>query len=202
MSSRPHRRVKASTIRSKSRNKKLIVFGVLAAIIVLVSVFFLLGQAGLFSAGGTKVLLQTSMGDITIKLRNDMPLTTRNFVTLVQSGVYDGTIFHRVIKDFMIQGGAVNESIPSILDEFGANNHNTRGTVAMAKTSQPNSASSQFFINVVDNSNRYETFDTTYSVFGDVTSGMDVVDAIAYLPVGENDRPLMDVTVTKATVLP
>jgi cyclophilin family peptidyl-prolyl cis-trans isomerase len=105
----------------------------------------------------------------------------------------------------MIQGGQINSSWPSIQDEFGSNNHNVRGTIAMAKTSEPNSASSQFFINVVDNSN--PSFDSTYSVFGDVTQGMDVVDAISQVPVipdpntGENSRPAQDVTIITAQLL-
>jgi cyclophilin family peptidyl-prolyl cis-trans isomerase len=102
----------------------------------------------------------------------------------------------------MIQGGMMNSSIPTIADEFGNNNHNIKGTVAMAKTSQPNSATSQFFINVVDNSNRYATFDTTYSVFGDVIQGMDVAEAISLVQRDSNDKPLIDVQIIKAEILP
>jgi peptidylprolyl isomerase len=148
------------------------------------------------------------MGDIVIQLRDDMPITTGNFKNLVQQGKYDGTIFHRVIAGFMIQGGQINSSWPSIKDEFSSNNHNVRGTIAMAKTNQPNSATSQFFINVVDNSNRYASFDSTYSVFGDVIGeGMDVVDAISKVPVvadpitGEQSRPAQDVILIKAELI-
>jgi cyclophilin family peptidyl-prolyl cis-trans isomerase len=163
------------------------------------------GSSGPTVLSKNTVLLSTSMGSITIQLRDDMPITTTNFKNLVQQGKYDGTIFHRVIAGFMIQGGQLNSSWPSIQDEFGSNNHNVRGTIAMAKTSEPNSASSQFFINVVDNSN--PSFDSTYSVFGDVTQGMDVVDAISQVPVipdpntGENSRPAQDVTIITAQLL-
>ncbi|MCW4045678.1 MAG: peptidylprolyl isomerase [Candidatus Bathyarchaeota archaeon] len=160
-----------------------------------------------FIPNKNKVLLTTSRGEITIQLRDDMPITAGNFKNLVQQGKLDGTIFHRVVAGFMIQGGQINSSWSSIQDEFGSNNHNTRGTIAMAKTNQPNSATSQFFINVVDNSNRYATFDTTYSVFGDVISGMDVVDAIAQVPVvtdplsGEHSKPAQDVILIKAQLI-
>ncbi|MCZ2808391.1 MAG: peptidylprolyl isomerase, partial [Candidatus Bathyarchaeota archaeon] len=134
-----------------------------------------------------KVLLTTSMGDILIELRDDMPITTGNFKKLVQQGVYDGTIFHRVIADFMIQGGDPtgtgygDPSIPNIQDEFTNNNKNERGTIAMANTGAPNSGSSQFFINVVDNSD--PDFDSNYPVFGKVIEGMTVVDQITKVEV-------------------
>jgi peptidylprolyl isomerase len=155
-----------------------------------------------------KVLLQTSMGDITILLRDDKPNTSGNFKKLVQGGTYDGTIFHRVIADFMIQGGdptgtgTGDPSIATIPDEIGANNTNVRGTIAMANTGQPNSASSQFFINVVDNNNRYAEFDSSYTVFGYVINGMDVADAISNVATDTNDKPLTDVTIIKAEILP
>jgi peptidylprolyl isomerase len=155
-----------------------------------------------------KVLLQTSMGDITILLRDDKPNTSGNFKKLVQEGTYDGTIFHRVIADFMIQGGdptgtgTGDPSIATIPDEIGANNTNVRGTIAMANTGQPNSASSQFFINVVDNNNRYAEFDSSYTVFGYVINGMDVADAISNVATDTNDKPLTDVTIIKAEILP
>ena len=159
------------------------------------------GSGGSSSPSKNKVLLFTSMGNITIQLRDDMPITTGNFKNLVQQGKYDGTTFHRIIADFMIQGGQINSSWPSIQDEFGSNNHNVNGTIAMAKTNQSNSASSQFFINVVDNSNRYATFDTTYSVFGDVIQGMDVADAISKVATDQNGNPLQSVTLIKAELI-
>jgi peptidylprolyl isomerase len=162
--------------------------------------------------GGTKVLLQTSMGDITIVLRNDKPITTSNFERLVEHGTYDNTIFHRVITGFMIQGGDPtgtglgDQSIPNIQDEIGNSNHNYNGTIAMANTGAPNSASSQFFINVADN-NRivYQDgtpFDASYTVFGKVLSGMDVVMAISRVPTNSGDKPLSNVTITRASIIP
>ena len=163
--------------------------------------------------GGTKVLLQTSVGNITLQLRNDKPITTGNFINIVNHGWYDGTPFHRVIAGFMIQGGGISQSIPPIADEVGSNNHNTAYTITMAKTSQPNSATSEFFINVADNSHiTYQdgtTFDGTYSVFGKVIDGQNVVDAIANAPVianpnmqNEMSNPVNPVTITKASIVP
>ena len=144
------------------------------------------------------------MGNIIIQMRNDKPITTQNFVNLVKEGFYDGTIFHRVIAGFMIQGGE-NQTInvPTIADEIGNDNVNYNGTIAMANTGQPNSASSQFFINVADNNNLYPTFDTSYTVFGQVIQGMNVVMAISQVPVNSStDQPLKNVTLIKAEILP
>jgi peptidylprolyl isomerase len=141
-----------------------------------------------------KVLLVTSMGNITIRLYDDMPITAGNFRNLVRQGLYDGTIFHRVVADFVIQGGAI-EGVSQIQDELPNRHSNVRGSVAMAKTSQPNSATSQFFINLKDNS---DTLDSNYSVFGTVVAGMDVVDAIGALPTDANEKPLQQVTIIKA----
>jgi peptidylprolyl isomerase len=156
-----------------------------------------------------KVLLQTSMGDIVVELRDDKPNTSGNFKKLVQEGKYDGTIFHRVIDGFIIQGGdptgtgAGDPSIATIPDEIGNDNYNVEGTIAMANTGQPNSASSQFFINVVDNSgtNRFAGFDQSYTVFGTVIQGMDVAKAIAQVATDENDKPLTDIFLIKAEIL-
>ena len=158
----------------------------------------------------TKVLLETSAGNITIDLRTDKPITSANFANLVKDGKYDGTIFHRTITGFMIQGGEVSGSVPTIPDEIGNNNRNTPYTIAMAKTSAPNSATSGFFINVEDNGQKYApSFDATYTVFGTVISGKDVVDAIANAPVTENPNipgemslPVNPVTLIKAMILP
>jgi peptidylprolyl isomerase len=197
---------KRKTFKSKSRrSRKLpLAIGLLTIIAVAVVVFYVFGMNS--PTAETKVLLQTSMGDITIKLRDDRPITTGNFKTLVQQGVYDGTIFHRVIADFMIQGGEnPNVTVATIRDEIGNDNHNYIGTIAMAKTSQPNSATSQFFINVADNSKIvYQdgtTFDGTYTVFGTVISGMDVADAISQVATGANDKPVTDVTLIKAEII-
>ena len=154
-----------------------------------------------------KVLLQTSMGNIIIQLRDDKPITSGNFKNLVQQGLYDGTIFHRVVEGFMIQGGQVNASVASIPDEIGSNNTNVKGTIAMANAG-PNTATSEFFINVVDNSgtHRYAGFDTSYTVFGTIIQGMDVAEAISHVqvddPSSQSPKPVQDVTIIKAEILP
>jgi peptidylprolyl isomerase len=150
----------------------------------------------------TNILLHTSIGDITIALRNDMPITTGNFKKLVQQGVYNGTIFHRVIPGFMIQGGDPtgtgygDPSIPEIKDEFTRTNRNDRGTISMANAG-PNSGSSQFFINQVNNN----FLDTKHPAFGKVISGMDIVDKIAKVPTGSNDKPRINVTIITASIV-
>ena len=200
-----------STARKSRRNKKIgIVVGVaLLAVLVGASIYYFSQPvpASIPVVQG-KVLLQTSMGNITVQLRDDKPITSGNFKMLVQEGIYDDTIFHRVIAGFMIQGGDPtgtgqgDPSIGTIPDEIGSNNTNLRGTIAMANTGQPNSASSQFFINVVDNSNRYAEFDSSYTVFGYVINGMDVADAISNVATDTNDKPLTNVTIIKAEILP
>jgi peptidyl-prolyl cis-trans isomerase A (cyclophilin A) len=167
----------------------------------------LTSPAGEYSANGTRVLLETSMGYIIIQLRNDKPITTQNFINLVNQGFYDDTVFHRVIAGFMIQGGQNQTvSVPSISDEIGSDNHNYNGTIAMAKTSQPNSAISQFFINVANNNST--SFDSTYTVFGQVIGGMDMVMKISQVQVtvnpqtGEQSQPASPVTLVHAEVLP
>jgi peptidylprolyl isomerase len=145
------------------------------------------------------VTLNTTMGTIVIGLFDDMPITTGNFKNLTQLGVYDGTIFHRVVKGFVIQGGdasAKGINVPTIPDELPNKHSNVRGSVAMAKTNLPNSATSQFYINLVDNLG----LDSNYSVFGNVIQGMNVVDNIGNVAVDYNDRPLQDVTLLKATL--
>jgi peptidylprolyl isomerase len=148
-----------------------------------------------------RVLLTTTMGNISIELRNDMPITTENFKMLIQQGIYDNTIFHRVIPDFMIQGGDPtgtgfgDPTIPNIPDEFTDNNLNNRGTIAMANAG-PNTGSSQFFINIVNNNH----LDTKHPVFGRVIEGMDVVDAISLVPV-DNEKPIEDVFILEMEIL-
>jgi peptidylprolyl isomerase len=162
-------------------------------------------MAGLSSSdqNETKVLLHTSMGDITIALRNDMPTTTGNFKKLVHQGTYNGTIFHRVIPGFMIQGGDPtgtgygDPSIPDIKDEFTKTNRNDRGTIAMANAG-PNTGSSQFFINQVNNN----FLDSKHPAFGKVITGMDIVDIIAKVPTGSNDKPRINVTIINASIVP
>ena len=161
------------------------------------------GTADKGSSSSNIVLLKTSMGDIKIELYDDMPITTGNFKNLVEQGVYDGTIFHRVIDGFMIQGGDASVkgiTVPTIPDELPNKHSNDRGWVAMAKTSEPNSATSQFYINLENNS---EELDSNYSVFGKVIEGMDVVDTIGKVETdpNNNDRPLLDVEIMKAELV-
>jgi peptidylprolyl isomerase len=195
---------KRKTYRSKSRKSRklplaiglLIIIGVVAVAVYMFSMNNPSGSGDSNTPAG-KVLLQTSMGDITIQLRDDKPITTGNFKNLVQQGFYDGTIFHRVVADFVVQGGMnTSASVATIPDEVGSNNHNDRGTVAMAKTSQPNSATSQFYINVKDNN----SLDSGYTVFGTVISGMNVVDAISNVPVN-GEQPVTDVVLIKAEII-
>ncbi|MDR0318459.1 MAG: peptidylprolyl isomerase [Nitrososphaerota archaeon] len=221
---------KHSTDNNKGGSKKslYIVIGVLAIVSIILVAYF----AGAFNSNNsssadpqpsstavvpsqtpadsnTKVLLQTSMGNITIQLFDDKPITTKNFLDLVAAGKYDGTVFHRIMKDFMIQGGAINENLPTIKDEIGSNNHNYQYTIAMAKTASPNSATSGFFINTVDNSkitySDGSKFDDTYTAFGKVVEGKDIVDKIANVPVtlaqGELSQPTQTVTLISATII-
>ncbi len=150
-----------------------------------------------------KVRLETTMGNITIALDPEMPTTAGNFGTLVQQGFYDGTIFHRVIGGFMIQGGdptgtGMGGPGYTIQDEFTNHNMNSRGAVAMANAG-PNTGGSQFFINLVNNSALQPDFDNHYPVFGNVVEGMDVVDAIGNVQTDANNRPLRNVTIIRAT---
>jgi peptidylprolyl isomerase len=151
---------------------------------------------------GTKVLLETSQGNITIQLYDDMPVTTGNFKSLVEKGFYDGVIFHRVIDGFMIQGGdpegtGMGGPGYAIQDEFTDHNKNDRGTIAMAN-SGPNTGGSQFFINLVNN----DFLDNLHPAFGKVIEGMDVVDAIGKVQTDGNDRPLTEVKIIEAKIIP
>jgi cyclophilin family peptidyl-prolyl cis-trans isomerase len=143
----------------------------------------------------------TTEGRILIELDGQAaPYTVDHFLSLVDAGFYDGTIFHRVIPDFMIQGGGYTPSLTLKEDETGIPNEsgnglsNVRGTLAMARTNAPHSANSQFFINLVDNS-RLDPQDGRwgYTVFGIVIEGMDVVDAIAAVPTGPQGKLSSDV---------
>ena len=147
------------------------------------------------------VRLETNMGNITIALAPDMPITAGNFESLVKKGYYDGVIFHRVINGFMIQGGdptGTGRGGPGyvIKDEFSKNNRNDRGTISMANAG-PNTGGSQFFINLVNNN----FLDSKHPVFGKVVEGMDVVDAIAKVKTGAGDRPVQNVTIIHAVMV-
>jgi peptidylprolyl isomerase len=209
--------------KKKSNTKKIVLIVALAAVAVIIVAYNMLGNNDGSSENGStqnvtstqmKVLLETSMGDITIQLRDDMPITTENFKNLVQQGVYDGTIFHRVVNLpnnlVMIQGGDPtgtgygDPSIPSIQDEFSENpenNKNERGTIAMANKGEdyPNSGSSQFFINGAYNSH----LDNLHPIFGEVIDGLNVVDDILDVETsGEpSNKPLEDVTLIRAQLV-
>ncbi len=162
-----------------------------------------------------QVMLKTSKGDITLELDAEKaPQTVANFLAYVDAGFYDGTIFHRVIPGFMIQGGGLDADLNKkptrepVENEAKNGLKNHRGTVAMARTNAPHSATSQFFINHKDNPNLdHPSFDGWgYTVFGRVTEGMDVVDAIATVPTGtragRRDVPLETVVIESASRLP
>jgi cyclophilin family peptidyl-prolyl cis-trans isomerase len=167
------------------------------------------------AAEPVRVLMETSMGNITIELDAEKaPKSTANFVQYVNDKHYDGLVFHRVIKGFMIQGGGYDASYAQrktrapIENEAKNGLKNDRGTIAMARTSDPHSASSQFFINHGNNAFLdYPGQDGWgYAVFGKVVDGMDVVDKIAEAPTGAirpfgRDVPVEQVVITKATVV-
>lgn len=152
----------------------------------------LLFSAHLVAADNPHVLLETSLGEIEVELQADRaPVSTENFLTYVDSGFYNGTVFHRVIPGFMIQGGGFDADMHQkqprapIKNEADNGLHNVRGTLAMARTQAVNSATSQFFINHKDNAFLdHGSRDFGYAVFGKVVKGMDVVDQIAQVPTG------------------
>lgn len=162
------------------------------------------------------VLLTTSLGDIRIELfSEDAPITSANFVSYVEAGFYEGVIFHRVIPGFMIQGGGHLANMSekpndkeAIKNESDNGQKNLRGTISMARTSDPHSARAQFFINLVDNAAL--DFGARgggygYAVFGKVVEGMDVVDAIAAVKTGNSgphqNVPVEPVVITSATIV-
>lgn len=165
-------------------------------------------------AGPKKVKLQTTMGDMVIELNEEAaPVTTKNFLQYAEEGFYDGTIFHRVIPDFMVQGGGFTEQMVKketrapIVNEAGNGLKNDRGTVAMARTSDPDSATAQFFINHVDNDflNYVDSSNPGYAVFGKAIEGMETVDKIAAVNTtsqkGMEDVPTEPVVIKTATVI-
>lgn len=180
----------------------------------LISLFFI---TNLFAAN-PMVMMETNLGKIKIELFEDKaPISTKNFLSYVDKKFYDGLIFHRVIGNFMIQGGGFDKKMqrritqPSIKNEATNNISNKRGTLAMARTSAVDSATSQFFINVVDNGfldhRSTDPAGYGYAVFGRVVEGMDVVDKIRSVPTGEKngmkDVPketveIISVTLTKS----
>ena len=167
------------------------------------------------SADNPVVLIETSMGNIKIELdMQNAPNTSENFLAYVDDGYFVGTTFHRVIPNFMIQGGGITADMrdkPSnrapIQNEANNGLGNDRGSIAMARTSDPHSATSQFFINHADNAFLNHTAESMqgwgYAVFGKVVEGMDVVDAIALVPTGNSgghqNVPLETITITGAS---
>jgi cyclophilin family peptidyl-prolyl cis-trans isomerase len=164
----------------------------------------------------TKVKLTTTLGEIIIQLNTEKaPVSSANFLTYVNEGFYNGTIFHRIIPGFMAQGGGFDTSFNQkavhapIKNEANNGLANNRGTLAMARTNDPNSATAQFFINYKDNSFLNHTSQTSsgwgYAVFGEVIEGMDVVDAMAKQPTGNRgghqDVPKTDIVIEKAEVI-
>jgi len=146
--------------------------------------------------GQTKVDFFTNYGDFTVELYDSLvPITTSNFINLVSSGFYDGALFHRVISNFMIQGGDVSPPPPPITDEFDSTLSNIQKTISMAN-SGPNTGTCQFFINLVDNT--YLDFDnppftSKHPVFGITTSGFNIVEDIGDVQTNFNDVPYVDV---------
>jgi len=162
-----------------------------------------------------QVVIETSKGSIELELYSDeAPKTVANFLNYARWGHYDGTVFHRVIPDFMIQGGGFTPEMKQKLTEMPIENEadnglkNDRGTVAMARTQDPHSASAQFFINTKDNTSLNHKSKTPegwgYTVFGKVIKGMDVVDAISKVETGARGSmenvPIEPVVITKVTV--
>ncbi|MEL6366846.1 MAG: peptidylprolyl isomerase [Pseudomonadota bacterium] len=154
------------------------------------------------------VKIETSMGDITLTLDSEKaPITVENFLQYVDDGFYDGLVFHRVIPNFMIQGGGMDATLQSkatrdpIKNEANNGLGNSRGTVAMARTNVVDSATAQFFINLRDNDFlNHGGRDFGYAVFAEVTDGMDTVDAIAGVKTG-NQGPHGDVPVEPITIV-
>lgn len=156
------------------------------------------------------VEFRTSLGTFRIELFADRaPITVENFVSYVHDGFYDGTIFHRVLPDFVVQGGGFTAALEQKPTQAGIKNEadngvkNTRGTLSMARTQDVNSATSQFFINLADNAFLdHGGRDFGYAVFGEVVEGMDVVDKIAAVPcasrAGHDDVPVEPVVVESA----
>jgi len=162
------------------------------------------------SAESPKVVLETSRGNIVLELNPEKsPKTVENFLAYVDSGFYDGTIFHRVIPKFMIQGGGMTADMAqkptreAVVNESSNYLHNERGTVAMARTDDPDSATAQFFINLKMNTSLdYKYGKAGYTVFGEVVDGMYVVDDIALQPTaavdGHQDVPVQPIVINRA----
>jgi len=183
----------------------------------LIVIFSLLATFNVGAQPRVEVEIRTNMGPITLELYPDKaPRTVENFLQYVKAGFYDGTVFHRVIPNFMIQGGGFTPAFVQkktrgpIKNEAGNGLKNTVGTVAMARTSDPDSATAQFFINIADNDFLNFTAPTQrghgYAVFGKVVKGMDVVEKIARVATGpgpapHSDVPLKPVIIERARII-
>ncbi len=187
--------------------RNTILHRVAARLLLLGAATFMLA-AGPVAAEGAKgekpvVVISTSLGDITVQLEPDKaPKSVANFLAYVDDGFYDGTVFHRVIKNFMIQGGGMTAdgkqkpTKPPIKNEADNGLKNDTGTIAMARTSAVDSATAQFFINTKDNDFlNHGSRDFGYAVFGKVTDGMDVVRKIEAVETGSGDVPAKTVTI-------
>lgn len=187
------------------KNKSVAIF-LTVVLLALFTLFVMKMVDNIYEPMG-KVKLETNHGDIIIQLYDDMPITAGNFKDLVEKGFYDGVIFHRVIPDFMIQGGdptGTGSGGPGyqIKDEFVAGHSNVRGTLSMANAG-PGTGGSQFFINLVDNSfldYDKQPLSSKHPVFGEVVEGMDVVDEIVGVSTNR-ERPIDDVVIIKASVI-
>ena len=190
------------------KNKSVAIF-IIVVLVVLFTLFVVKMFDNIDNNMATKVKLETNHGDIVIALYDDMPITAGNFKGLVEAGTYDGVIFHRIIPNFMIQGGDPtgtgmgDPKIPKIKDEFVAGHSNLPMTISMANAG-PNTGSSQFFINLVDNS--FLDYDrqpltSKHPVFGEVVEGEDVVRKIGAVATGAGDKPVEEVKILKASIL-
>lgn len=178
---------------------------------IIIGIIFILLITAIFMQNNTKtkILLETTEGNIVIELYENMPITTGNFEKLVREGFYDGVKFHRVIADFMIQSGdptGTGTGGPgyTIQDEFVKGSSNLRGTISMANTGRPNSGGSQFFINLKDNiflDWDKDPLTSKHPVFGKVIEGMEVVDKIAEKETDSNDKPIEEIIILKASVI-
>lgn len=189
------------------KNKAVVIF--IIAVLVVGFTLFIMKMVDNIVPENVKIKLETNHGDIVIELYGDMPVTAGNFKKLVGEGFYDGVIFHRIIPNFMIQGGdptgtGMGGPGYKIDDEFVAGHSNVRGTLSMAN-SGPNTGGSQFFINLVD-TNTFLDYDkeplsSKHPVFGEVVEGMDFVDKIARVTTGVGDKPVEDVVIVKASII-
>ena len=185
--------------------------------LALAAIALSLASQNLAAADNPNAVIHTSLGEIQIELFADQaPVSVENFIAYAKDGAYDGTIFHRVISHFMIQGGGFSPDMEkrptgeAIINEANNGLSNTRGTLAMARTNDPHSATTQFFINTQDNINLNHTGEANsrtwgYAVFGTVTSGMEVVDQIRFVETSSagpfRDVPVEPVIIEKVEII-